>query len=387
MKIIIAPDSFKGSLSAREVGLAIKKAFKSEIPGAQIEVIPMADGGEGTLETLLFATKGKEIVVDATGPLGERRSTAYGVLGDGKTAVIEMAQVAGLPIIPPGKRNPMLTTTYGVGELISHALDQGYRHFIIGLGGSATNDGGLGMLQALGVGFFDASGSPVKPIGASLKEIKTIDFHTLDARIRQCELTVASDVENPLCGPQGASFIFGPQKGATTEQVNQLDEGLKHYSGLIEQELNQVWQHQPGAGAAGGLGFALLALGARIVSGAKVVADATGLKSHIESADWVITGEGQSDGQTLYGKVPSFVAKLANEYGVHSVLLSGGLGDGFEQLYSLFVSCHSIVPGPVTLEQAMENAEEYLIQAARNIARLVSRQKSSNRLVEPLGLT
>lgn len=371
MKIVVAPDSFKGSLSAKEVGITIKEAFELEIPGVQVAVLPMADGGEGTLDALVFATNGEKMEASATGPLGELVKTCYGILGDGETAVVEMAQVAGLPMVPKDKRNPLLTTTVGVGELIAAALEKGIRSFIIGLGGSATNDGGLGLLQALGAVFLDEKGNQVKPIGASLQQISKVDFSDLRPELKACRFRIASDVENPLCGENGASLVFGPQKGATEAQVQQLDEALKHYANLVENHLNVSLQDIPGAGAAGGLGFGFLALSAEILSGAQVVAEATGLENHIATADWVITGEGQSDFQTLYGKAPFFVASLAKKHGVSTILISGGLVKGHEQLLDHFVSCHSIINAPMPLEQAIANAQSLLFSCARNIARLL----------------
>ncbi|RAL25795.1 glycerate kinase [Thermoflavimicrobium daqui] len=376
MKIVIAPDSYKGSLSSKEVGLIIQKAFQEEMPTADIEVVPMADGGEGTLETILFAVGGEKVDLEVTGPLGNRIMTSYGVLSDQETVVIEIAQVVGLPQIPQNQRNPMLTTTYGVGEQMIHALKRGYRKFIIGLGGSATNDGGLGMLQALGITFLDRDGSAVKPIGASLEKIKEVDFGTIHPEVLKCEIKVASDVKNPLCGKTGASYVFGPQKGATKEQVEKLDQGLAHYASLVENALDQSIQYVAGAGAAGGLGFGLLTIGAKILSGSQVLAEATGLEEKIKKADWVITGEGQSDFQTLYGKVPSFVAKLAKKYDSKTILISGSLGNGFEQLYEEFISCHSIAIGPLSIKESIASASKYLYICACNIARLL--KASSN---------
>lgn len=371
MKIVVAPDSFKGSLPAKEVGITIKEAFTLEIPGVEVEVIPMADGGEGTLDTLLFATGGEKIAAMATGPLGEKVKTCYGILGDGKTAVVEMAQVAGLPMVPQDRRNPMLTTTFGVGELVAAAIEKGVRSFIIGLGGSATNDGALGMLQALGAVFLDERGANVNPVGESLQKIAGVDFTNLRPELKACRFRIASDVENPLCGENGASSVFGPQKGATEEQVRALDKGMRHYASLVEACLNLRLQTVPGAGAAGGLGFGFLALGAEIVSGAQVTAEATGLENAVREADWVITGEGQSDLQTLYGKVPFFVARMARKHGVNPILISGGLGQGHEALLDHFVSCHSIANAPMPLEQAIANAQPLLFSCARNIARLL----------------
>ncbi len=371
MKIVVAPDSFKGSLSAEEVGVTIKAAFLAAVPDVQVAVIPMADGGEGTLDTLLFAADGRKIEAVATGPLGEQMPACYGILGDGETAVIEMAQVAGLPLLSAEERNPMRTTTFGVGELIVAALEQGLRSFIIGLGGSATNDGGMGMLQALGAVFLDQSGQQVRPIGGALQEIVAVDFSGLHPKIRDCRFRIASDVENPLCGLNGASHVFGPQKGATEAQVLQLDKALGHYAALIEQALQVKLQHQPGAGAAGGLGFGFLVLGAEIVSGSQLVAEATGLEEEIKTADWVITGEGQSDAQTLMGKVPFFVANTAKKHVVGTILISGGLGQGHEALLEHFTACFSVANAPMTLGKAIAQAKPLLFSCARNIARLL----------------
>lgn len=373
MKIVVAPDSFKGSLSAKEVANTIREAFNHEIPEAEVIVIPMADGGEGTLDSLLFSTHGKRVATRATGPLGETIDTSYGILGDGETAVVEMALVAGLPMVPEDKQNPTQTTTFGLGELIRKAIDTGLRKFIIGLGGSATNDGGLGMLQALGAAFLDQDGNTVKPVGASLQHIASVDFARLHPQLKACRFRIASDVENPLCGECGASYVFGPQKGATEQQVQELDKGMQHYADLVEQLLHAKLQTIPGAGAAGGLGFGFLALGAEIISGSQVVAEAAGLENHVKEADWVITGEGQSDYQTLYGKAPFYVAGLAKKYGVGTILISGGLGKGHEQLLEHFGSCHSIVNAPMPLEKAIADAQPLLFSCARNIARLINK--------------
>ncbi|MEX2104827.1 MAG: glycerate kinase [Bacilli bacterium] len=371
MKIIVAPDSYKGSLTAIEVGATIKKAFLAEMKDVTIDVIPMADGGEGTLDAIFSTTKGTRVSLDATGPLQERILTEYGVLDD-DTVVIEMAKVAGLPMVPADQRNPMNTTTIGVGELVLHAIDAGYRNFMIGIGGSATNDGGFGMLHALGVLFLDVNHQPVTPIAGNLKLITIVSYANMDSRLRQCCIKVAADVENYLCGPQGASYVFGPQKGASDIQIAELDQSLQHYADLIETHLKQGFRNKRGAGAAGGLGFAFLTIGAELIPGSKMIAEATGLTERIKSADWVITGEGQSDYQSLYGKAPIYVAKLAKEYNVKVILISGSLGNGYEHLYDYFTSCHSIIPGPVTLEQCMINASTYLFETARNIARLMN---------------
>lgn len=371
MHIVVAPDSYKGCLTASQVALIIKSAWETIFPEARIEMIPMADGGEGTLDALLFASRGKKVETCVTGPLMQPVVTQYGVLEDSATAVIEIAQVAGLPMVPADQRNPMMTTSYGVGELLLKALDQGYRRFIIGLGGSATNDGGLGMLKALGGIFLDSNDQSVSPIGASLSLIRKVNLSNLDARIRECTIIVASDVENPLCGHRGATYIFGPQKGATKEQLSKLDASLSFYAQLIEAEMGLQLKDSPGAGAAGGLGFALLMMGAQMVSGARVVSEAAGLTDRIKNADWVITGEGQSDYQTFYGKLPIHVAKMAKEHRTKAILISGGLGEGYEQMYDYFVSCHSIAVGPISLHESMQNAEKLLFQTALNVARLL----------------
>jgi len=371
MKIVVAPDSFKGSLSAEEVGKTIKKGILYEFPTAKVTIIPMADGGEGTLEALIFSTKGVIINLEATGIFFEKKPVSYGILGDEKTVIIEIAKIVGLANVPDKKKNPLITTTYGIGETILNALDNGYRKFIIGLGGSATNDGGIGMLKALGGEFLDKSNSPVVPIGSALREIEYVDLSNIDSRIYQSEIIIASDVNNPLCGKEGASYVFGPQKGASLEQVKELDEGLNNFGKLIEQHLNKNLINIPGAGAAGGLGFALLAIGAKIQSGAKIVAEMSGLEKEIAGAQWVITGEGRSDYQTIYGKAPIFVAEIARKHNVKAILLSGSLGEGFERLYDYFVSLHSIVREPTTLDDAMQNVKKYLFESARNITRLL----------------
>jgi glycerate kinase len=374
MNIVVAPDSFKGSLSSLEAGSIIQKAFLTILPHASIEVVPMADGGEGTLDTLLFATKGKSFQMVVTGPLGYLVSSEYGVLGDEETVMIEMAKISGLPMVPMEKRNPLHTTTYGIGEVIKEAINKGYRSFMIGLGGSATNDGGLGMLQALGVTFLDQNGRKVQPFGEFVGKVVSVDFSTMDPRVQECTFQIASDVENPLCGPNGASAVFGPQKGADRAMVVELDDALAKYAGLIEDHLHKRLQNVEGAGAAGGLGFAFLALNGQIISGAKLVADAARLQEKVASADLVITGEGQSDFQTLFGKVPGYIGKLAARSNVKAILISGGLGKGYEDLYQYFISCDSIATGPMSLKECMENAEELLFKKAINLARIYSQR-------------
>ena len=372
MNIVIAPDSYKGSLTSLEVGNAISDVFKEVIPEANLKVIPIADGGEGTLEALLFATGGQQIPIEVIGPLGDRILTEYGILGDNKTVVIEIAKIAGLTMIPKELQNPIKSTTYGVGEVILDACNRGYRDFIIGLGGSATNDGGLGMLQALDVTFLNEQGDQIVPIAANLAKVKKVDFSTIDPLLMECRFQVACDVVNPLCGEQGASAVYGPQKGATAAIIKQLDEGLANYACMIEDALHKKLQNIPGAGAAGGLGFAFLTINGELTSGSKLISEACDLENAIRSANLVITGEGQSDHQTLFGKAPMFIANTAKNYEVPVILLSGSLGNGFEKLTDVFTACFSITNRPMTLENSIEAADDLLRHQARNIANLVN---------------
>lgn len=384
LKIVIAPDSFKGSLSAAEVCSIVKKAFTDILPSTtEVITVPMADGGEGTLEALVDATGGRKIPVRVPGPLLNPVDTFYGVLGDGKTAVIEMAQVAGLPMVPEDQRDPMHTSSFGVGEVLRLAMDEGYRHFIVGLGGSATNDGGLGLLQALGARFLDGAGDTVAPVGGALAEVVDVDLDHLDPRLQSCSISIASDVDNPLCGPRGASAVFGPQKGASAHQVKVLDAGMRVYADRLEQALGQSFQDNPGAGAAGGLGFALLAIGATIESGARLVANAAKLSHHVTGAHYVVTGEGRTDEQTLYGKVPYVVAQIARECGARPILLSASLddavlyGDVRTRLEEVFVSLHAIISRPMPTAEAIKNASALLYSGARNIAHLLAQTESA----------
>ncbi|MBU7591118.1 glycerate kinase [Metabacillus halosaccharovorans] len=387
MKLVVAPDSFKGSLSALQVSKIIEEVLVKEIPEVQIEMNPMADGGEGTLETLLFATDGKRIQTSSLGPLMEDVITEYGVLGDGKTVVIEIAAISGLPMVPINKRNPLNTSTYGIGDVIIQAAVDGYRDFIVCLGGSSTNDGGLGMLQALGVRFLDEDNNNVPPIGKSIYKVKKVDFTTLNPIIHDCSFTIASDVNNPLCNKNGATYVFGPQKGLKNEDLEEYDQAMQRYARLVEGHLGINVQERPGAGAAGGLGFAFLLLNSKIESGSRIIADATNLRQRMQDADFVITGEGQSDFQTLFGKVPSFVAKLAKEADIKTILLSGSLGKGYKELYDHFMSCHSITTGPMSLEGCMENAETLLANETRNIAgylKVINSERENQRATDRL---
>ena len=327
MKIVIAPDSFKGSLTAIEVADAIEIGVKKIIPDAKIEKIPMADGGEGTVQCLVNATRGKLYSHTVIGPLGNPVEATFGLLGDQKTAVIEMASASGLPLVPPEKKNPLITTTYGTGQLILEAMDQGCDKLIIGIGGSATNDGGAGMVQALGALLIDPSGKEIGYGGAELSRLNRIDISKMDQRISQSNFLVASDVQNPLCGPTGASHIYGPQKGATKTMIKRLDDALTHFADLIERDLGKDIRHIPGAGAAGGLGAGLIAfLDAKLKPGIDIIIEQVHLAQLMKGADLVITGEGEINGSTIYGKAPIGVAKVAKRFSI-PVMAIGALID------------------------------------------------------------
>jgi len=327
IKIVVAPDSFKGSLTAVEVSDAIEQGVREIFPEAEIVKIPMADGGDGTVQCLVNATGGEILREKVTGPLGDEVWVSYGILGDKNTAIIEMAEASGLTLVPENKRNPLITTTYGTGQLIKVALDQGCRKMIIGIGGSATNDGGAGMVQALGVKLLDKDGEEIGFGGGELKNITKIGINYLDERLFNTEVLVASDVSNPLCGPKGASRIYGPQKGATPEIIEELDESLAHFAEAIKRDLNKDIKDIPGAGAAGGLGASLMAfLDAELKPGIDIVIEIVKLERAIKDADLIITGEGKIDSQTIYGKVPVGVAKIAKKYHV-PVMAIGAIVD------------------------------------------------------------
>jgi len=328
MKIVVAPDSFKGSLTAIEVAGGIERGIREIFPEAEIIKIPMADGGDGTVQCLVNATGGKILREKVTGPLGEEVLASYGILGDKKTAVIEMAEASGLTLVPVNKRNPLLTTTYGTGQLIRAALDQGCRKMIIGIGGSATNDGGAGMVQALGAKLLDEEGKEIGFGGGELKKISRIDIRHMDKRLSDTKILVASDVTNPLCGPKGASRVYGPQKGATPEMAEELDKSLAHFAKMIKRDLHKDVKDMPGAGAAGGLGASLMAfLNAELRPGIDIVIEVVKLEEAIKGADLVITGEGKIDSQTIYGKAPIGVAKIAKKYNIPVIAIAALIGD------------------------------------------------------------
>lgn len=375
MKIVIAPDSFKESLTALEAANAAEEGFKKVFPCAEIVKLPMADGGEGLVHSLVSSLFGKIIPQEVTGPLGKKVESFFGLIHNGKTAVIEMAAAAGLHLVPRSERNPLLTTTYGVGELILAALDQGVERIIVGLGGSATNDGGAGLAQALGVRILDENGNEIEFGGGGLSAVSSIDLAGLDPRLSQITIEAACDVTNPLLGPEGASAVFGPQKGATPEMVGLLDRNLGRFADVIEQYLGKDVRNVPGAGAAGGLGAGLLAfLSCRLRKGVEIVIEATGLEKQVQDADLLITGEGKIDSQTVYGKTPAGVAAVGKKYDVPVVALAGTLGAGFETVYDHGIDAvFSIVPGVVTLEEALQNAYSNMVHASENIARLMKR--------------
>jgi len=370
MKIVIAPDSFKESLSALEAAIAIEKGFKRQFPDAKYVKVPMADGGEGTVQSLVDATGGGIFLKKVTGPLGEPVEAFFGILGNKTTAVIEMAAASGLHLVPFDKRNPLITSTRGTGELIVAALDYGVNHIIIGIGGSATNDGGAGMAKALGVRFLDQNGQEIGEGGGALGDLASIDLADLDTRLKNVSIEVACDVDNPLIGERGASAIFGPQKGATPEMVAQLDQNLGHVAAIIERDLGKKIKDVSGAGAAGGLGGGLLAfLPAELKRGVEIVIEATGLSRLVQDADLVITGEGKIDGQTIFGKTPIGVAKAAKKFGVPVVAIAGNIAKDAEIVHDYGIDAvFSIVPGVVLLEDAFTHAAEYVERTAANIA-------------------
>ena len=372
MKIVIAPDSFKDSLSAQGVADAIALGLVEVWPDAQLVKCPMADGGEGTVESILAACEGQLRRTRVKGPLGTTVDAAWGWLPQSLTAIIEMAEASGLQLVPPGQRDACISSTFGTGELIRAALDAGAQRVILAIGGSATNDGGAGAMQALGVKLLDAQGQTLAPGGLALAQLARIDLSDIDPRLTDVRFDIAADVNNPLCGPHGASAIFGPQKGATPAQVEQLDRALGHFAGLCAQVLGNDVRDEPGSGAAGGLGFAAKAfLGAQFKAGVEVVAELVGLADAVKGADLVITGEGRFDAQTLRGKTPFGVARIARQHGVPVIVIAGTLGEGYQALYEHGIdAAFALASGPMTLEQACTEAPRLLRERASDIARV-----------------
>ncbi len=374
MKIVIAPDSFKDSLSAEKVADAIAAGLAEVLPHANLVKCPMADGGEGTVEAIVAAGNGQLRRNQVQGPLGEPVEAHWGWLPDSHTAIIEMAEASGLQLVAPAQRDACISSTYGTGELIRAALDAGARRVILAIGGSATNDAGAGALQALGLGLFDDQGNSLARGGLALAGVVRIDLTGLDPRLTEVRFEIAADVNNPLCGEHGASAIFGPQKGASAEQVRLLDQALGHFADHCAQVLPKDVRDEPGSGAAGGLGFAAKAFfGAQFRPGVEVVAELVGLAEAVKDADLVITGEGRFDAQTLRGKTPFGVARIAQANGVPVVVLAGTLGEGYQALYEHGINAaFAITSGPMTLQDACDRAGQLLTDRARDIARLLS---------------
>ncbi len=370
MKIVIAPDSYKESLSALDVATAIEEGFREIFPAAEYIKLPVADGGEGTVEAMVAATQGRIVQVTVTGPLGAQVEGFYGLSGDEQSAFIEMAAASGLELVAPEQRNPLITTSWGTGELIRHALDVGVKHIIIGIGGSATNDGGAGMVQALGAKLLDSEGNAIGQGGGALEALARIDTSALDKRLHDCRIEVACDVTNPLTGKEGASAIFGPQKGATPETIARLDEALGHYAQLIKRDLDLDVLDLAGGGAAGGMGAALYAFcGAELRQGIEIVTDALHLDRYVAEADLVITGEGRIDSQTVHGKVPVGVAKVAKRYNKPVIGIAGSLTADVGVVHEHGIDAvFSVIYGICTLDDALKNAAENVRMTARNVA-------------------
>lgn len=373
LRIVIAPDSYKGSLSAVEVAESMERGIRKVFPDAQISKIPIADGGEGTVAALTASTGGRTLSAIVKDPLGRSIPAEWGILGDGRTAVIETAAASGLNLVPKDRRDPRIASSFGTGLLIKAALDAGLRKIIIGLGGSAVNDGGAGMITALGAVFRDKSGDELTPGGAALINLSEMDLSQLDPGLKDAEITAACDVDNSLCGPRGASAIYGPQKGATPEIVNELDAALSHYAGIAAKATGKNVSELPGSGAAGGLGAGLMLFtNAVLRPGIDIVIEATDLIRIIQEADLVLTGEGNTDFQTAFGKAPMGVARIAKKQGKPVICLSGGLGAGANELLELGIDAlMSIANGAMTLDQCMESADRLIEGAAERLARLI----------------
>jgi len=371
MKIVIAPDSFKDSLAAAEAAAALALGFQDVWPDAELVQCPMADGGEGSVDAILAALNGEARSSLVSGPLGQQVKARWGWLPDSRTAIIEMAEASGLQLVPVELRDARFSSTRGTGELVLAALDAGAQKIILTIGGSATNDGGAGMLQALGVKLLDAGGHSIGPGGLPLSVLTILDTKGLDPRLANVQVEVAADVDNPLCGPHGASFTFGKQKGASPEQIQQLDAALGHFADVAAVVLGTDRRDEPGAGAAGGIGFAAKAfLNATFRPGVEVVAELTGLADKVKGADLVVTGEGRFDAQTLRGKTPLGVARVAKQAGVPVVVVAGTLGEGYAQLYAAGIdAAFSLAAGPMTLEEACRQAPALLRERAGDIAR------------------
>jgi len=375
MKIVIAPDSFKENLTSLEVASEIETGLKRVWPDAVYVKVPMADGGEGTVQSLVDATGGQIVKAEVSGPLGDKVMASYGLLGDGKTAVIEMAEASGLPLVPKDKRNPLITTTYGTGELIGDAIKRGVTEIILGIGGSATNDAGAGLAQALGVRFLNFGGAPIRDLiaGGDLDSVQAVDMSSVHPGLAGIHISVACDVTNPLCGEKGASRVYGPQKGATPEMVELLDKNLAHFAHVIKRSIGADVAERPGAGAGGGIGAGLMAFtNATLKRGIELVVAATKLEDHMQGAHLAITGEGRVDFQTAFGKTPSGVAAAARKHGVPVVAIGGGLADDASGVFAHGIDgLESATPNAMALEVAIKKSRQYLQDAAERVARLI----------------
>lgn len=373
-KYVVAPDSFKESMTAKEVCDAMEKGIKKADSAAEVIKVPMADDGEGTVNSLVDATHGQRVIVEVTGPLGNKISAYYGILGNGTTAVIEMAKASGLEIVEKKKRNPMITTTFGTGELIRDALDHNVKEIIIGLGGSSTNDGGSGMAQTLGAKLLDQNNHQIPFGGGNLDKLDKIDISNLDSRLQDVKIILASDVTNPLIGKEGASRVFGLQKGATSEMVEKLENNLQHYAKIVKRDLNKDVASVSGAGAAGGLGAGLMAFTTcEMRQGVDLAIEVTKLEEKIRDTDYVFTGEGGTDFQTKFGKTPYGVAKLGKKYHKPVISLAGYLGEGIDSLYSEgFTAIFGIIPGACDLSTALKNGPSNVARTTENIVRLLN---------------
>ncbi len=373
MKIVIAPQGFKAGISGLDAARAIARGVSAALPNAETVLAPVADGGDGTLNALVDATEGQVFTSTVTGPLGQPLEARWGVTGDGSTAVIEMALASGLALVPQRRRNPRITTTAGTGEILREALDRGYTRIIVGLGGSATNDGGAGLATALGARFLDSAANPLPPGGSALATLDRIGVDGLHSGLGNATIIAATDVTNPLCGPDGASAVFGPQKGANPDMVQELDAALANYARVVARDLGRDVSEQPGAGAAGGLGAGLMAFtGATLQSGIDMVCEVLGFDALLEGADLVITGEGRADHSTIFNKAPVGVARHAQALGIPTVLLAGGLGPGYEELYDhglAAVVC--IADRPMTFDVSLSRTAELLEATAERTLRLI----------------
>jgi glycerate kinase len=373
LRILVAPNAFKESLSAIDAARAIARGVRRGLPNAQVTEIPIADGGDGTLEAVISGTGGRILKKRIVGPLGNSITPEYGITGDGKTAVIEMSRASGLALVPPNRRNPMRTTSFGTGQLIQAALNLGVKRILLGIGGSATVDGGIGALQALGVSFLDRHGKSVVYGGTGLLAIEKINLNRVHPALKRVEILVACDVDNPLTGPKGAAAVFGPQKGATPAMVKQLDHGLARLAALIARATGRQVERIPGAGAAGGIAGSFLGLlGAKLRPGSELVFDLLKLDRIVPKVDWVITGEGQIDSQTQFGKGPGMLAILAARHGVPVIGIAGSIAENAGKLASKgFTAMFSITNQPMDLATAMHTAPRLMERVAEQVARLI----------------